>query len=179
MMLYKPAALRTCHAALDALWKASCFPQRGCFSRASRSSHSDFKEILLAWGVRWEFGGEYSRCRAAGSALRAEIPPAPSAQVDGDLAPGCPSARPSKESQLRFQPLSACSSCSEVVYHPTLSLLWAGTQITAGHRSFWGRTSSLWGWRSTGPGCPGRLWSLLLRRYSNPAWTRSCAACSR
>ena len=30
----------------------------------------------------------------------------------------------------------------------------------------------------TGPGCPGRLWSLLLWRYSRPAWTRSCAACS-
>ena len=42
----------------------------------------------------------------------------------------------------------------------------------------WGRTSSLWGWRSPGPGCPGRLWSLLLWRYSNPAWTLSCAACS-
>ena len=41
----------------------------------------------------------------------------------------------------------------------------------------WGRISSLWGWRSTGPGCPGRLWSLLLWRYSRPAWTRSCAAC--
>ena len=39
------------------------------------------------------------------------------------------------------------------------------------------RTSSLWGWRSPGPGCPGRLWSLLLWRYSRPAWTRSCAAC--
>ena len=28
-------------------------------------------------------------------------------------------------------------------------------------------------------GCPGRLWSLLLWRYSRPAWTRSCAACCR
>jgi len=26
-------------------------------------------------------------------------------------------------------------------------------------------------------GCPGRLWSLFLWRYSRPAWTRSCAAC--
>ena len=43
----------------------------------------------------------------------------------------------------------------------------------------WGRTSSLWGWRSTGTGCQGRLWSLLLWRYSRPAWTRSCAACCR
>ena len=41
----------------------------------------------------------------------------------------------------------------------------------------WGRISSLWGWRSTGTGCPGRLWSLLLWRCSRPAWTRSCAAC--
>jgi len=29
-------------------------------------------------------------------------------------------------------------------------------------------TSSLWGWRSRGTGCPGRLWSLLLCRYSRP-----------
>ena len=42
----------------------------------------------------------------------------------------------------------------------------------------WGRTSSLWGWRSPGPGCPEGLWSLLLWRYSNPAWPRCCAACS-
>ena len=41
----------------------------------------------------------------------------------------------------------------------------------------WGRTSSLWGWRSTG--CPERLWSLLLWRYSKPTWTWSCAAWSR
>ena len=39
--------------------------------------------------------------------------------------------------------------------------------------------SSLWRWRSTGTGCPGRLWSLLLWRYSRPAWTRSCAVCCR
>ena len=43
----------------------------------------------------------------------------------------------------------------------------------------WGRTSSLWGWQSTGTGCLGRLWSLLLWRYSRPAWTRSCVACCR
>ena len=43
----------------------------------------------------------------------------------------------------------------------------------------WGRTSSLWGWQSTGTGCPGRLWSLLLWRSSRTAWTRSCAACCR
>ena len=43
----------------------------------------------------------------------------------------------------------------------------------------WGRTSSLWGWRSTGTGSRGRLWSLLLWRCSNPAWTRSCAAYCR
>ena len=43
----------------------------------------------------------------------------------------------------------------------------------------WGRTSSLWGWRSTGTGGPERLWSLLLWRYSRPAWMWSCAACSR
>jgi len=28
-------------------------------------------------------------------------------------------------------------------------------------------------------GCPERSWSLLLWRYSRPAWTRSCAACCR
>ena len=43
----------------------------------------------------------------------------------------------------------------------------------------WGRISSLWRWWSTGIGCPGRLWSLLLWRYSRPAWTRSFAACCR
>ena len=43
----------------------------------------------------------------------------------------------------------------------------------------WGGTSSLWGWWSTGTGCPGRLWSLLLWRYSRPAWTGSCVACCR
>jgi len=42
-----------------------------------------------------------------------------------------------------------------------------------------GRTSSLWGWRSRGPGCPRRLWSLLLWRCSRPAWTLSSAACCR
>ena len=50
------------------------------------------------------------------------------------------------------------------------------------HRSSvwtWGRTSSLWGWQSTGTGCPGMLWSLLLWRYSRAAWTRSCAAYCR
>ena len=43
----------------------------------------------------------------------------------------------------------------------------------------WGRTFSLWEWWSTGTGCPGRWWSLLLWRYSRPAWTRSYAACCR
>jgi len=28
-------------------------------------------------------------------------------------------------------------------------------------------------------GCPGRLWILLLWRYSRPTWKRSCAACCR
>ena len=47
--------------------------------------------------------------------------------------------------------------------------------------SIWtrGRTSSLWGWHSTGTGCPERLWSLLLWRYSRLTWRRSCAACCR
>ena len=39
--------------------------------------------------------------------------------------------------------------------------------------------SSLWGWRSTGTGCPGRLWSLLLWRYSRSSWTRSSTAYCR
>ena len=43
----------------------------------------------------------------------------------------------------------------------------------------WGRTSLLWGWQSTGTGCPEGMWSLLLWRYWKPAWTRSCAICSR
>ena len=55
-----------------------------------------------------------------------------------------------------------------------------GTNWSIGSSDWiWGRTSSLWGWRSTGTGCPGRLWSLPLRRYSRPAWMQSCAACSR
>jgi len=32
------------------------------------------------------------------------------------------------------------------------------------------RTSSLWGWRSTGTGCPEWLRSLLLWCYSKPIW---------
>jgi len=43
----------------------------------------------------------------------------------------------------------------------------------------WGRPSLLLEWQSTGTGCPEGLWILLLRRYSNTSWTRSCAACSR
>ena len=55
-----------------------------------------------------------------------------------------------------------------------------GTNWGTGSSSWTGgRTSSLWGWRSTGTCCPGRLWSLLLWRYSRLAWTRSCAACCR
>ena len=51
-----------------------------------------------------------------------------------------------------------------------------GTNWSLGN-SIWtqGRTSSLWGWRSTGTGCPGMLWILLLWSYSKPTWTRSCA----
>ena len=54
-----------------------------------------------------------------------------------------------------------------------------GTNWSLGS-SIWtgGRASSLWGWRSPGPGCPGRLWSLLLWRYSRTVWTGCCAACS-
>jgi len=53
-----------------------------------------------------------------------------------------------------------------------------GTNWSTGSFTWtWGRTSLLWGWQSPGTGCPGRLWSLLLWRYSRPAWTRSCAAC--
>jgi len=32
---------------------------------------------------------------------------------------------------------------------------------------------------STGTGCPGKLWSLLLWRYSRPTWTRSSTAYCR
>ena len=54
-----------------------------------------------------------------------------------------------------------------------------GTNWSRGSSSWTGgRTSSLWGWRSPGPGCPEGLWSLLLWRYSSPAWPRCCAACS-
>ena len=55
-----------------------------------------------------------------------------------------------------------------------------GTNWSTGSSSWTcGRISSLWEWRSTGTRCPGRLWSLLLQRYSRPAWTRSSAACCR
>ena len=55
-----------------------------------------------------------------------------------------------------------------------------GTNWSVGSSSWtWQRTSSLWGWWSTRTGCPGRLWILLLWRYSRPAWTRSCAAYCR
>ena len=55
-----------------------------------------------------------------------------------------------------------------------------GTDWSSGSSVWtWGRTSSLWGWWSPGTGCPERLWSLLLWRYSRPAWTTSCAACCR
>jgi len=40
-------------------------------------------------------------------------------------------------------------------------------------------TSSQCGWQSTGTGCPGRLWSLLLWRCSRPSWTPTRAACCR
>ena len=54
-----------------------------------------------------------------------------------------------------------------------------GTNWSRGSSSWtWGWASSLWGWQSAGTGCPGKLWSLLLWRYSTPAWTRFCAACS-
>lgn len=42
----------------------------------------------------------------------------------------------------------------------------------------WGKASLLWGWQSTGIGCPKRLWNLLLWRYSKPRWMWSCSACS-
>jgi len=38
-----------------------------------------------------------------------------------------------------------------------------------------GRTSLLWGWHSTGTGCPERSWSLLLWRYSELSYILSCA----
>ena len=41
----------------------------------------------------------------------------------------------------------------------------------------WGKASLLWGWWSTGTGCSERLWSLLLWRYSVPAWPISCVTC--
>jgi len=43
----------------------------------------------------------------------------------------------------------------------------------------WGKISLLWGWQSNGTGCPERLWSLLLWRYSKAACTLSCATYRR
>jgi len=43
-----------------------------------------------------------------------------------------------------------------------------GTNRSIGSSNWtWGRTSLLWGWRSTGTGSPEGLWSLLLWGYSN------------
>jgi len=53
-----------------------------------------------------------------------------------------------------------------------------GTKWSIRSSSWTWRTSLLWGWWSTGTGCPEGWWILLLWRYSKPAWTRSCAACS-
>ena len=53
-----------------------------------------------------------------------------------------------------------------------------GTTWSIGSSTWtWGRSSPLWQWRSTGTVCLGGLWSLLLWKYSRPAWTRSCAVC--
>ena len=60
-----------------------------------------------------------------------------------------------------------------------LSDTWVLTPQVSQVWGTWGRTSSLWGWRGTGTGFPGRLWSLLLWRYSRPTWTRSYATCCR
>ena len=48
------------------------------------------------------------------------------------------------------------------------------------HRLTWHGLLPHWAclWQSTGRSCPEGLWSLLLWRYSRPAWTRCCAACS-
>ena len=55
-----------------------------------------------------------------------------------------------------------------------------GTNWSTGSSSWTGgRTCSLWVWRSTGTCCPEGLWILLLWRYINCAWTRSCAVCCR
>jgi len=43
------------------------------------------------------------------------------------------------------------------------------------HRMFLTRNISfLWGWHSTGTGCPERLWSLLLWRHSKPTYATCC-----
>ena len=58
---------------------------------------------------------------------------------------------------------------------------WRGSNtIWTWHLGTWFRRHGGVGvFRSPGPGCPGRWWSLLLWRYSRPAWIRSCAACCR
>ena len=40
-------------------------------------------------------------------------------------------------------------------------------------------TFSVWGWLSTGTGCPMQLSSLHLWRYCKPSWTQTWATCSR
>ena len=88
------------------------------------------------------------------------------------------------------------SSCTKITPspHSEMYLRWGPAPrfpVPAWPRKGWGGSrwgwdlilhcspQTLWGWRSTGTGCPVRLWSLLLWRYSRPTWTRSCAACCR
>ena len=72
------------------------------------------------------------------------------------------------------------STRNKVCVHAYLQFSSTGTNWSIGSFVWtWGRTSSLWGWRSPGTGCSERLWSLLLWRYSRPAWTRCCAVCCR
>ena len=68
---------------------------------------------------------------------------------------------------------------SNMLYNNITILILGITWSTESSVWTWGRISFRWGWQSTGTGCPGRLWSLLLWRYSRPAWTRSCATCCR
>ena len=42
-----------------------------------------------------------------------------------------------------------------------------------------GISSSLWGLWNVWTGCSGRLWILLLWRYSRPTWMPTCATCCR
>ena len=87
-----------------------------------------------------------------------------------------------KQIQLNYKQLLRCLCFGQTLFSGAQQQdkgQQAQTEALRSSTWTWVTTSSLWGWRSTGTGFPGRLWILLLCRSSRPAWTRSCAPCCR